>query len=193
MNGLVTDVSKLTNELDRIFIAQITSELNSYIDAMEKTKFDFELFFIFVYSNFHFSDFVMGWNPSCVCLNMETNITNQKFHGKNTKVQKSNGKFSSYFFLHSIKFFEFIRIDAETTISLTLNLVYLLSLVLQPFMPTTSNEIRQQLNAQHLNYALENHFRCYLPSGHQIGHAHPLIEKIEQSLIDEYRSRFSGQ
>lgn len=45
-SGIVNDVSKLTNELDRIFIAQITDELNSYLDAMEKTKFDFRLFFI---------------------------------------------------------------------------------------------------------------------------------------------------
>jgi hypothetical protein len=58
LNGLVTDVSKLTNELDRIFIAQITSELNSYIDAMEKTKFDFELFFIDLSQHFVL-DFVM--------------------------------------------------------------------------------------------------------------------------------------
>jgi methionyl-tRNA synthetase len=60
-------------------------------------------------------------------------------------------------------------------------------------MPTTANEIRQQLNAQHLIYALENYFRCYLPPGHQIGQARPLFEKIEQSLIEEYHARFSGQ
>ena len=60
-------------------------------------------------------------------------------------------------------------------------------------MPTTANEIRQQLNAQHLNYALETHFRCYLPPGHKIGQARPLIEEIEESLIAEYRTRFSGQ
>ncbi len=82
--------------------------------------------------------------------------------------------------------------DTEITIGLTLNLVYLLSLVLQPFMPTTADEIRQQLNAQQLSYALENNFRCYLPCGHKIGQARPLFEKLEQPLIDEYRLRFSG-
>jgi methionyl-tRNA synthetase len=60
-------------------------------------------------------------------------------------------------------------VDAQITVSLALNLVYLLSLVLQPFMPTTANEIRQQLNAQELSYALEDGFRCYLPAGHKIG------------------------
>jgi methionyl-tRNA synthetase len=60
-------------------------------------------------------------------------------------------------------------------------------------MPTTANEIREQLNAQYLIYALENHFRCYLPPGHKIGQARPLFDKIEQALIDEYCLRFSGQ
>jgi methionyl-tRNA synthetase len=46
LNGIVNDVSKLTNELDRTFIAQINNELNSYLDAMEKTKFDLRLVFI---------------------------------------------------------------------------------------------------------------------------------------------------
>ena len=36
------------------------------------------------------------------------------------------------------------RNDAEISITLALNLVYLLSLVLQPFMPATSDEIRRQ-------------------------------------------------
>lgn len=60
-------------------------------------------------------------------------------------------------------------------------------------MPTTSNEIRQQLNAQNLNYTLENYFHCYLPINHKIGHARPLFEKLEQKLIDEYRLYFSGE
>lgn len=75
---------------------------------------------------------------------------------------------------------------------MTLNLVDLLSLVLQPFMPTTAEEIRKQLNAQESIYALENYFRCYLPPGHKIGRARPLFEKLEEPLIDEYRLRFSG-
>ncbi len=87
----------------------------------------------------------------------------------------------------------FFRNDAEISITLALNLVYLLSLVLQPFMPTTSNEIRQQLNIKEPVYALENAFRCYLPVGHIIGQARPLFKRIEKPLADEYRLRFSGQ
>lgn len=83
--------------------------------------------------------------------------------------------------------------DVEMTVSLSLNLVYLLSLVLQPFMPTAADEIRQQLNAQGLIYALENAFRCYLPAGHKIGPARCLFKKLEKTLINEYSLRFSGQ
>jgi methionyl-tRNA synthetase len=85
------------------------------------------------------------------------------------------------------------RNDAEISITLALNLVYLLSLVLQPFMPTTSNEIRQQLNIKEPVYALETAFRCYLPVGHIIGQARPLFKRVEKTLVDDYRLRFSGQ
>jgi hypothetical protein len=60
-------------------------------------------------------------------------------------------------------------------------------------MPTTADEIRQQLNAQDLFYALQHSFRCYLPTDHKIGLSKPFFEKIEQILTDEYRLRFSGQ
>jgi methionyl-tRNA synthetase len=60
-------------------------------------------------------------------------------------------------------------------------------------MPTTADEIRQQLNAKDLVYALENSFRCYLPTDHKIGQSKLLFEKIEQTLADEYCLRFSGQ
>ena len=53
--------------------------------------------------------------------------------------------------------------DAEISVILAWNLVYLLSLslVLQPFMPSTSNEICQQLDIQRPVYALETTFRWY--------------------------------
>ena len=52
-----------------------------------------------------------------------------------------------YFYLNNfiakLKMKIICRNDAEISISLALNLVYLLSLVLQPYMPTTSDEIRR--------------------------------------------------
>ena len=60
-------------------------------------------------------------------------------------------------------------------------------------MPTTSNEIREQLNFKEPVLALENAFRCYLPAGHTVGQARPLFKRVEKPLTDEYRLRFSGQ
>ena len=60
-------------------------------------------------------------------------------------------------------------------------------------MPTTSDEIREQLNMKDTVYALENAFRTYLPAGHTVGQARPLFKRIEKALADEYRLRFSGQ
>ena len=37
--GWIGDVSKLETSLDQLFVAQITHELNAYLDAMEKTKY----------------------------------------------------------------------------------------------------------------------------------------------------------
>ncbi|CAF1188194.1 unnamed protein product [Adineta steineri] len=79
------------------------------------------------------------------------------------------------------------------SIALALNLVYLLSLVLQPFMPTTSNEIREQLNMKESNYGLDNAFHCYLPAGHTVGKAQPLFKRVETALVEQYRARFAGQ
>ncbi|CAF4334485.1 unnamed protein product, partial [Adineta steineri] len=62
-----------------------------------------------------------------------------------------------------------------------------------PFMPTTSNEIREQLNMKESNHALENAFHCYLPTGHTIGQARPLFKRIKSDLAEQYRKRFGGQ
>lgn len=60
-------------------------------------------------------------------------------------------------------------------------------------MPTTAEEIRQQLNLQEPVYALDTAFRCYLPAGHTVGQARPLFKRVEKTLADDYRLRFSGQ
>jgi methionyl-tRNA synthetase len=96
-------------------------------------------------------------------------------------------------YLHRSTFRSYSRLDAEISITLALNLVYLLSLVLQPFMPTTADEIRTQLNIKETVFALEDGFRCYLPAGHTIGQAQPLFKRIEKAQADDYRARFAGQ
>ena len=50
-------------------------------------------------------------------------------------------------------------------------------------MPTTSDEIREQLNMKDTVYALENAFRTYLPAGHTVGQARPLFKRIEKHWL----------
>ncbi|CAM4774014.1 unnamed protein product [Rotaria magnacalcarata] len=155
--GIIGDATQLETEMDRKFVAQITYELNGYLEAMEKTKLRDGIKCVLRMSRYG-NQFLQAKEPWKRC--------------KGSDAEKR---------------------DAEISITLALNLVYLLSSVLQPFMPTTSDEIRQQLNIQETAYALDNAFRCYLPVGHTIGQARPLFKRVEQASIDEYRLRFSGQ
>jgi methionyl-tRNA synthetase len=36
--GKIGDATKLETQLDKLFVAQITHELNAYLEAMEKTR-----------------------------------------------------------------------------------------------------------------------------------------------------------
>ncbi|UJR08631.1 hypothetical protein I4U23_012890 [Adineta vaga] len=156
-NGRIGDASKLETQLDQLFVAQITYELNAYVKAMERTKL----------------------RDGLNCVLRMSSYGNQYWQTKEPWAKRKGS--------------ETDRIDAEITITLALNLVYLLSLVLQPYMPSTSNEIRQQLNIEQTIYALENSFRCYLPIGHTIGQARPLFKPVEKAQADALRERFAGQ
>ncbi|CAF1063255.1 unnamed protein product [Adineta steineri] len=155
--GKVGDASKLETQLDRLFVAQITNELNAYLEAMEKTRLRDGL--------------------KCV---LRMSRYGNKFLQMKEPWKKCKGSDAD-------------QADAEMSIALALNLVYLLSLVLQPFMPTTSNEIREQLNMKESNYGLDNAFHCYLPAGHTVGKAQPLFKRVESALVEQYRARFGGQ
>ncbi|CAF0956997.1 unnamed protein product [Adineta ricciae] len=156
-SGKIGDASKLETPLDQMFVAQISYELNAYIEAMERTRL----------------------RDGLKCVLRMSRYGNQYLQLKQPWA-KCKGSDAD-------------RTDAEISVTLALNLVYLLSLVLQPFMPTTSNEIRHQLNVEQTVYALENSFRCYLPAGHSIGQAVPLFKRVEKPLADTYRERFAGK
>lgn len=155
--GKISDVQKLETHTDQLFVAQITHELNAYIEVMEKVVL----------------------RDGLKCALRMSRYGNQYLQLKQPWA-KHKGSDAD-------------RRDAEVSITLALNLVYLLSIVIQPFMPTTSDEIRQQLNIKDTVYAIENAFRCYLPAGHTVGQAKPLFKRIEKELVDAYRARFAGK
>ena len=78
------------------------------------------------------------------------------------------------------------------TIGAALNAVYLLSALLSPFMPATSDSIDEQVNAPRL--AIPDSWRVgdILP-GHQIGKPAYLFKKIDEGEEEVWKSKFGGK
>lgn len=86
---------------------------------------------------------------------------------------------------------------AAAVVGTTLNLVYLLSAVFEPYLPATSKSIREQLNAPFLQIPSEESIKhgwkpTYLKAGHNIGQAAYLFSRIDEKKADEWREHFGG-
>uniref|UniRef100_A0AAZ3RAM6 Methionine--tRNA ligase, cytoplasmic n=1 Tax=Oncorhynchus tshawytscha TaxID=74940 RepID=A0AAZ3RAM6_ONCTS len=89
------------------------------------------------------------------------------------------------------------RQRSGTVTGVSVNVACLLSVMLQPYMPTVSHTIRQQLNAPPsvTGTLLQGtgNFVCSLPVGHHIGTVSPLFQKLESEQIESLKKRFGGQ
>ncbi|EKM78800.1 hypothetical protein AGABI1DRAFT_75303 [Agaricus bisporus var. burnettii JB137-S8] len=76
-------------------------------------------------------------------------------------------------------------------ISRAVNLIYVLSVLIYPFMPATSESVLTQINApaRIVPEVLSND----ILAGHHIGTPAHLFKKIEEKMIDVWRGRFGGQ
>lgn len=98
--------------------------------------------------------------------------------------------------------------QGETVIGVCTNITYLLSVLLYPFMPQTSNSIRRQLNLNELNDLIANlsltstlkkfpqlpeKMACFLNSGHKIGKPEPLFKRLKDDEIKLLREKFGGK
>ncbi|XP_031574000.1 methionine--tRNA ligase, cytoplasmic-like isoform X2 [Actinia tenebrosa] len=92
-----------------------------------------------------------------------------------------------------IKGSEAERHRAGTVIGVATNLSFLLSVLVHPYMPVTSQEIRSQLKVDDDTNALTEQFVPVLKPGHKIGTPKPLFQKIESSLAEELRKKYAGQ
>jgi methionyl-tRNA synthetase len=70
------------------------------------------------------------------------------------------------------------------------NLIYVLSTLVYPFMPSTSKSVLTQLNAP--DRAVPEIFSIDILPGHQIGTPEHLFKKIDEKMIDVYREKFAG-
>ncbi|XP_077998096.1 methionine--tRNA ligase, cytoplasmic-like [Glandiceps talaboti] len=84
------------------------------------------------------------------------------------------------------------RARAGSVTGLSVNLSCLLSVLVQPYMPSTSANIQQQLLAPSDCNIITEQFVCFLPPGHKIGKPKPLFEKIEDSKVTEFRRKYAG-
>ena len=82
------------------------------------------------------------------------------------------------------------RARAGSIMNLSINLVCLVMILLQPYMPQTCASIRQQLNLPNNSTRIPEHFAPYIPAGHSIGKPVPLFKKFEQTEIDSYQEKF---
>ena len=70
------------------------------------------------------------------------------------------------------------------------NLIYVLSALVYPFMPSTSVSILSQLNAP--ARSVPHLFSVDILPGHHIGTPEHLFKKIEEKKADEWRAEFAG-
>lgn len=110
----------------------------------------------------------------------------------------------------------FVRIRGATIISLCVNLSYLLSTLIYPYMPNVSATIRKQLNVPLFKVRNEspnekdydsgnitpgsyeypvfyNTFTNFIKEGHKIGKVEPLFKMIAEADVKALKERFGGK
>lgn len=80
---------------------------------------------------------------------------------------------------------------SDAVVAVGLNLIYLVSAVISPFMPETRNQICEVLNAPPLS--ITDKFEYVLEPGHNIGKAQYLFHRIDEKKIDEWKSLYGGK
>lgn len=79
---------------------------------------------------------------------------------------------------------------ADAVIAVSLNLIYLLSALVYPFMPTTSKQMLSILNAPPLS--ITDKFELVLEPGHSIGKPQYLFSRIDEKKVNEWRNIYGG-
>ncbi|XP_054162741.1 methionine--tRNA ligase, cytoplasmic-like [Oppia nitens] len=85
------------------------------------------------------------------------------------------------------------RLRAATIMGLSANIAALLSVLVIPYMPNTSNTIQKQLNIKINLLPKDKRMHCLLKSGHKIGKGEPLFKKLELKEIEALKERFKGK
>uniref|UniRef100_H2YYM3 methionine--tRNA ligase n=1 Tax=Ciona savignyi TaxID=51511 RepID=H2YYM3_CIOSA len=85
------------------------------------------------------------------------------------------------------------KLRAGSVTSVAANISCLLSILIHPYMPHTSQVIQQQINYPSDGNMIPDSITRMLPSGHTINQPAPLFRKLEEAEISEYKSKFAGR
>ncbi|TKR80895.1 hypothetical protein L596_014879 [Steinernema carpocapsae] len=81
---------------------------------------------------------------------------------------------------------------AKTVVGVAVNVAYLTSILLYPYMPQVSDQLQKQCGAEKLP-RIPDVVTCFLKAGHKIGKPEPLFEKLDAERVAEFKTRFGGQ
>lgn len=80
-----------------------------------------------------------------------------------------------------------------TVIAIAANLVSLVAVIADPYMPEIAKSIRGFLNLSAQQTCLPTHFCCLLPAGHKIQEPKPLITQIDDDTVNRLKEQFAGE
>ncbi|KAJ3215037.1 putative methionine--tRNA ligase, cytoplasmic protein rar1 [Dinochytrium kinnereticum] len=83
------------------------------------------------------------------------------------------------------------RDRCNTVVGVALNLAYLLSAIVAPYLPKTSESMLRQLNAPTRRITDKWEGNDILP-GHSLGKPELLFQRIDEKRVDELRAKYSG-
>ncbi|XP_063587843.1 methionine--tRNA ligase, cytoplasmic-like [Penaeus indicus] len=80
-----------------------------------------------------------------------------------------------------------------SVIAIAANLVCLVSIIADPYMPEIAKSIHGFLNLSSQQNHLPAHFCCLLPAGHKIQEPKPLITQIDDDTVNKLKKQFAGE
>jgi methionyl-tRNA synthetase len=87
--------------------------------------------------------------------------------------------------------FEQNPIRCQTVMVVAVNLIYLLSALLYPYIPSSSEEMCKQLNAP--MRMIPDQFGIDILPGHGLGSPDHLFKRIDEKKMDQLRQKYGGQ
>uniref|UniRef100_A0A1X7UZY2 Methionine--tRNA ligase, cytoplasmic n=1 Tax=Amphimedon queenslandica TaxID=400682 RepID=A0A1X7UZY2_AMPQE len=85
------------------------------------------------------------------------------------------------------------KLRADSIIGISTNVVYLLCILLYPFMPSAGSDILKQLNVMENCIAIPEAMAPFLAVGHKINEPFPLFVKLEDSQVLGLKKKYSGK